>query len=131
MCPERQQRREEGEGPKPLPAPHLLPGRLCCRRTNHTHFSGDNEDATSWWGSCWPDPGTRRSKLLVTQKETKAMMTPAGWTLVFHVLPTMTLIIPFIPDSTPRESLDCYLFWTLGSPNSSEISSLCWITRSL
>ena len=32
--------------------------------------------------------------MTVTPKETKAMMTPAEWTLVFHVLPTMTLIIP-------------------------------------
>lgn len=35
--------------------------------------------------------------MIVTQKETKAMMTPAEWTLVFHVLPTVTLIIPLHP----------------------------------
>lgn len=28
-------------------------------RTNHIHFAEDTEDATSWWGSCQPNSGTR------------------------------------------------------------------------
>ena len=75
-----------------------------------------------------PDPGTRRSDDGDSEGDKGNDYTCR---VDFHVLPTMTLIIPCIPDSTPLEPLGCYLFWTLGSPKSSEISSLCWITCSL